>query len=118
MVAMPPTRSVRLMKKSRTLNFFFRCRNFASWMMSAILTFEGQAISQRLQLEQYLSESSTRSGFFILSLSASGPDCLGPGKRGVALATGQYTVQTVHLMQWSKLMFSSLIMRSGPRTRR
>ena len=58
-------------------------------MRSAIFTSEGQAISQRLQLEQYFSDSSTRSGFLIRRRSESGPDCLGPGKRCVARATGQ-----------------------------
>ena len=81
-VAMPPTRSVLLIKKSLGLkNLIFRYFHFASCIISAILTSEGQVISHLLQFVQYLREASTSSGFLILSLSASGPDCFGPGKR-------------------------------------
>ena len=84
-----PTRSVWDSKKSRILCFFARRLLFALLIKSVMRTPEGQTVSHRLQLLQYASELSARKGVFILIRSASGPEYLGPGYRGVALATGQ-----------------------------
>ena len=103
-VASEPTRSVFASTKLRS--DVLRLGPYlirAAWMMSPMRTFEGHDTSQRLQLRQYLRALSKKSGCLRRSRSPSGPACFGPGKIGFTAATGQYTVQTVHLMHCSKL---------------
>ena len=53
-----PTKSVLASTNSRSPGRFLLYLMRASWMMSPIRTFDGQATSQRLQLRKYLSASS------------------------------------------------------------
>ena len=63
-VAIVPMASVLASIMSRSFGrpwvYFMR----AAWIMSPILTFEGQATSQRLQLRQYLRASLKKTGSF------------------------------------------------------
>ena len=99
-----PIRSVWLKTKlrsdGRVVSYFARAR----WMISPIFTSDGQATSQRLQLMQYFSASSYSAPSFKRRRSPSGPACFGPGYPGFTRLTGQAVVQTVHLMQFSKLV--------------
>ena len=109
-LAMVPMKSVLASILSRSFGFLVLNWILASWMMSEIFTPDGHATSQRLQFRQYFNDSSKKYLFFNLSLSPSGPACLGPGYSGLTGTTGQYTVHIVHLMHCSKLFSLVLVM--------
>jgi hypothetical protein len=92
-------REISLSRRGEPWSCFSLAR---AWLLiSAIFTPCGHTWVQMPQLEQRSSEWSGDGPYGARKRSACGPTYFGPGKRGVAAATGQCVSQIVHLTQWS-----------------